>query len=69
MTIEFPEEADEAVRKLHLLHPGKTMNTVIVRAMTFYHACYDLHLQGKACSTIDMLIEQLDYQDDEREGK
>lgn len=68
MTITFPDEADEAIRTLVRLHPGKSVETVIIRAMTFYHAAYDLHLRGQTGEEINEIIEYLDKQD-EKEGR
>jgi hypothetical protein len=67
--IEFPDEAGEKLRELIRLHPGKTLETVFIRALTFYHACYDLMLLGHlSCSCITEVMEHLDEQD-EKEGR
>lgn len=66
MIVHFPPEGEIAIRRLAELHPGKAIDAILVRALTFYHAAYDSHLQGKNCGCIDGIIEHLDKQDEER---
>lgn len=69
MIIDFPDIAEVALKRLQELHPGKSINTILARAMCFYHACYELHLEGRTGEEINMIMEHLDKQDDERENE
>lgn len=66
MIVHFPEEAEAALKRLIELHPGKSTDTILARAMCFYHACYEFHLEGRAGNEIDELMLHLDKQDEER---
>lgn len=66
MILHFPDQAEGALKRLQELHPGKSVNTIVARAMTFYHAAYELNLEGATCGCINAILEHLDKQDEER---
>jgi len=65
-TVKFPEKAEAALNRLVELHPGKTDELVLVRALTFYHACYEAHLEGVAGQEINDLLDALDLMEGSR---
>jgi hypothetical protein len=67
IAVMFPNEAGESLQRLVNLHPGKSKEMILARAMSFYHACYDAYLEGNACDCIKGALENLDAQDEERE--
>lgn len=67
IAVMFPNEAGESLQRLVNLHPGKSKEMVLARAMSFYHACYEAYLEGQACDCIKGALEDLDKQDEERE--
>jgi hypothetical protein len=64
MKIEFPDAAEDALKRLCELHPGLKPSQVVARAMTCYHVLYEAHLEGDSCPHVQSVMEHLDKEDD-----
>jgi hypothetical protein len=63
--VSFPDgPCADAFKRLVQLHPGKNNTMVLIRALTAYHALYEMYLEGSACDCVKSVMDYLDEQDE-----
>jgi hypothetical protein len=64
MILELPDDTFALFSQLVILHPGQTRDQVMARALTSYHALYDMYLQDQLDGFALKMMEHLDELED-----